>query len=337
MLKTAKVKKLFSSAEAMVLIVIIACTVLFSLINPKFLSVANLFSLMRAGICNYVFALGTMLIMISGGVDMSFMAIGSLAMYSTVFFIVGRGLQPPMAVIFLLAAVLGLLCGFVNALFVHKIRLQPFIATLGTQNLFKGFVMVFLGTKVITNLPDSMIGFSKLNLLTAHQKDASISTLHASVLIVLGLCLLTAFILRFTMLGRSIYALGGDKIAAQRAGFNLAKTRVFIYGYAGALAGIGGVLSATLIRSSGPADLVGNELIVIAAVVLGGGNNLTGKGSVLGAILGVTMLTMVSNSLTLLHVSSFWQQALIGLIILVGLLVPTLRQRSQIKVTGGMS
>lgn len=331
MLHSKRIKKIFSSNEWLAVCGILLCTVVFTIVNPEFFTLANLFSLTRAGMCNYIFALGCLLVTIAGGTDMSFMAIGSLSMYCTVKFIVDHNMDVPIVVIFLSAAILGFLCGLVNLFFVYFIHLPAFIVTLGTQNLFKGFVMAFIGTRIITNIPDSMTKFSMQNLLTARTADGNISTLHSSILLVAGLAILTSFILRRTTLGRNVYAVGGDATAAQRAGINLLVTYLFIFGFSGALAGVGGVLSATLIRSCGPADLVGNELLVIAAVVLGGGDNATGKGSVFGTILGVTLLTIIGNSLTLLRVPSYYQQALTGIIIIAALILQRFRSQSNPK------
>jgi len=129
------------------------------------------------------------------------------------------------------------------------------------------------------------------------------------------------------MLGRGIYAIGGDREAAERAGFNINRTQWIIYAFVGLNAGIGGMIVTALFRQANPFALVGTELEVIAAVVLGGAALTGGRGTVIGSLLGVILITMVNNSLILLGIPSDWQRLVVGFLILIGAGIPLLRAR----------
>jgi simple sugar transport system permease protein len=141
-------------------------------------------------------------------------------------------------------------------------------------------------------------------------------------------------ILRYTMPGRGVYALGGSPVAAERAGFNIRRVQFFIYGFVGLLSGTAGVVHASTMRNANPFDLVGMELLVIAAVVLGGANIAGGSGTVVGTILGVFLLVIINNSLILLRIPSYWQKVAIGLVILVSTGVTARRGVRQIGGVG---
>ena len=138
-------------------------------------------------------------------------------------------------------------------------------------------------------------------------------------------------------MARGIYALGGSREAAERAGFNIPRIQYFIYGTVGFLAGIGGIIYASLNRQANPQELVGSELNVIAAVVLGGASITGGRGTVIGTILGVVLVVTMNTSLILIGVPSEWQRVVIGLIILIGTGLPALQAQRSAKRAGGLT
>jgi simple sugar transport system permease protein len=218
---------------------------------------------------------------------------------------------------FLIAGLIGLLLGLFNAVFISYFKLPTLIVTLGTANAFRGFMLAFIGTRIITNLPKGWVRFSRSTLIEVTQDDGSKFFLSSAVILLLLFILFAWVLLRYTMLGRGIYAIGGDRIAAERAGFNITRIQFFIYGFVGFLSGIVGVTHASLIRNANPFDLVGSELTVIAAVVLGGASITGGRGSVLGTVLGIFLIVIMNNSLILLGIPSYWQKVVIGLIIII--------------------
>ncbi len=147
----------------------------------------------------------------------------------------------------------------------------------------------------------------------------------------IGMVILTAWILKYTVLGRSIYALGGSQIASIRVGFNIFKTRLFVYSFMGFVSGFAAVVHTALVQSAIPNSIVGRELDVIAAVVLGGANIMGGSGSLLGTCLGVALLAMLGNGLTLIGMSSYWNNVMVGLVLLVGVTISAVQRNLQFR------
>nr|WP_295827938.1 ABC transporter permease [uncultured Azospirillum sp.] len=319
---------LLRRSETVIAGILLLAMVLIGTINPAFWQLDNLFSLMRSNVIIGIMAMGVLLVLISGGIDVSFPAFAVAAMYLTIKGMLALGYNG--VVLPLLAAtVMGLLFGAVNGFFVYKFRMIPLIVTLGTSAMVRGFLLGVVGTSMINinKMPTALIDFARTEVVSVTKADGTTYGLTAMVLIYLGLAILIHLVLRYTMIGRSAYALGGDPEAARRAGFDLRKTIFFIYCVAGALAGFAGLLHSGMIWLANPRDFVGLELDVIAAVVLGGASIFGGRGSVLGTMLGVFMLVMVKNSLIIMRVDTTWQLVVVGLIVIVATALSAWRDR----------
>ena len=306
-------------------------------ISSAFWSLMNLCDLLRGATVTGLFALGALLVLVSGGIDVSFTAIAAVSFYATSKLLVGMDYGGPMIWVLVLAVAIGALLGLVNALFIATAGLNPFIVTLGTQNLYRGFLLAFIGSNHISNLPDAMIAFSRWDLFRGTGEGGIVYGLPGAVLFLLAAALLVSWILNRTLIGRGIYALGGDPAAAERIGFDLAKIRYFTYILAGALAGLTGIIHCSLSRISNPFDLVGSELNILAAVVLGGARISGGYGTVTGTLLGVGLLSIMTNSLILMGVPSYWQRVVAGLMILIGIGLPTLKRLLRTGARGASS
>ncbi|AWB06825.1 ABC transporter permease (plasmid) [Azospirillum humicireducens] len=319
---------LLRRSETVIAGILLLAMVLIGTINPAFWQLDNLFSLMRSNVIIGIMALGVLLVLISGGIDVSFPAFAVAAMYLTIKGMLALGYNG--VVLPLLAATLmGLAFGAVNGFFVYKFRMIPLIVTLGTSAMVRGFLLGVVGTSMINinKMPTALIDFARTDVVSVTKADGTTYGLTAMVLIYLGLALAMHLVLRHTMIGRSAYALGGDPEAARRAGFDLRKTIFFIYCVAGALAGFAGLLHSGMIWLANPRDFVGLELDVIAAVVLGGASIFGGRGSVLGTMLGVFMLVMVKNSLIIMRVDTTWQLVVVGLIVIAATALSAWRDR----------
>lgn len=308
--------------ELIVAGVLALAVVTIGVINPAFWQPANLFSLARACVVPGILALGVLLVMLSGGIDVSFPAFAIAAMYLTVkamiFYDFG-GVPAP----FLIAASIGLALGLLNAAFVHYLRMIPLIVTLGTGTAVRGFLLGVVGTSQINinQMPPDLIAFGRMELPGG---------LSAMVLVFAVLALGLHLILTRTLIGRSVFALGGGEEAARRVGFNVRKTTFFIYGLAGALAGFAGLLHGSMVWTANPRDMIGLELDVIAAVVLGGASIFGGRGSVVGAVLGVVTLTVITNSLIVLRIDTTWQRVVVGLIVIAACAATAWRDRKKL-------
>ena len=239
---------------------------------------------------------------------------------------------------FLFAGALGLACGAFNALFIAKMRLPALIATLGTQSVFRGILQGALNAQQINDLPISMKEFGDTNLLVSSNEAGVTSLLPIAFLVLVVVVVIAFIIMRYTMLGRGIYAIGGDENSANRAGFKVMKIQFFVYCFAGVLAGVTGVIRASMMNMVHPTNMFGMEMTVIAAIVLGGTSITGGTGTLTGTMLGTFLLTMVSNSLIMLGVPSYWQDFMTGLLIIVGTAVSSIQiLRSQKQKKNSLS
>ncbi|WP_261811607.1 ABC transporter permease [Microbacterium aurugineum] len=297
-------------ASIIVVLVIVMCAV-----NPAFLSVHTLFSILRSALVPMVFALAVLLVIISGGIDVSFAAIGIFAAYTTVSLAQGERLDFGLIGILAFAIVIGGALGFVNGIVIARFRLPTLIVTLATQGIFKGVLLAYIGSRYMAELPNGISWLSTANLISIESTRAYLPMLIVPVvLLVIG----AAFLLRRTMFGRGIYAMGGDLEGARRAGFPVVRLQILLYVLVGAVAAIGGLIHVVLGRSANPQDLVGTELDVIAAVVLGGASIFGGRGTVTGTVLGVLLVQIINNSLILMGVPTAWQRAAVGFLLVIG-------------------
>lgn len=296
--------------------------------NAAFFSLDNLADLLRNSIVIGIMALGVMVVMASGGIDVSFTAIAIFSAYATTRLLLETGSGESIVLAFVSAAFLGSILGLINALFIAWLRLPTLIVTLGTLSLFRGAMLTFLGSEYITALPNSMVAFSRWDLVTGLTSGGSMYRVPVAFLALPLTAVLVSLLLNRTYWGRGIYAIGGDRESAERAGFATAGLQTFIYCFVGALSALAGMIHVTLGRIANPFDLVGMELNVIAAVVLGGARLTGGYGSVTGTLLGVALIVMINNSLILLGVPSFWQRVVVGLMILIGAGTTVVRGRA---------
>jgi len=302
-------------------------SILIGLINPVFFSVANLFDLLRSTIVIGIFAMAVLMVILSGDIDVSFTAVAVFSMYVTVKVFNAVGLEGPIFLLFAAAGSVGLVLGLINAFFTSRFNLPALIVTLGTLSLYRGFLLFFIGSVLIRDIPGAMTAFSRSNLISVESLGGAVSGLHTGVLLLMFVVLVVWLILRYTAVGRGIYAMGGDREAAVRAGFNLRRIKVFIYGFVGLLSGTAGLAFGALNRQASPFDIVGSELDVIAAVVIGGAQITGGRGTVGGTLLGVCLVVILNNSLILVGIPSVWQKVVIGLVIIIGTGIPAYQNR----------
>lgn len=321
-------RRVLRSPEGAVLIVLVALAVTIGMINPAFWEWGNLFGLLRSCIVTGIMALGVVLVLVSGGIDVSFPAFAAAGMYLAVRVASDFGVSGLLVPV-VLAVGLGLLLGLVNAAFVHGLRMTPLIVTLGSGAVVRGFLLGFVGTSVVNvgRMPPDLVAFGRLDLLAFDAQSGGRVSLPAAFLVYLVLALLTHLLLTRTLAGRGLFALGGDAEAAKRVGFGVGRLRALAYGMAGALAGIAGLLQACLAWEASPRAFIGVELDVLAAVVLGGASIFGGRGSAAGTVLGTLLLVLISNSLILLGVATTWQRVVVGLVLILATAATALRDR----------
>jgi simple sugar transport system permease protein len=312
------------------LLLVIICGVV-ALITPSFFQMSSLIDIARASVVTGLFALGVFTVLAAGGIDISFPAIGAFAMYGVSTFVLDVFPTMPMMLIVLLSVLIGVILGAVNGALVHGLRVPALIVTIGTQYLFRGFLLVFVGTVWLMEMPTQMIDFGKWSLIDIEASSGVTVSLPVYFLIFPIAAITTWFVFNRTLMGRAIFAVGGNANVAERLGYNLRKVRIFAFGYAGALAGLAGVIQASANRMANPFDFAGTEIGVIAAVVLGGARITGGTGSVFGTVLGVLLVTVVNNVLVLVGIPSTWQRVVVGAFILLAAAFFVLRDRKSAR------
>lgn len=314
--------------ELFTLALIVATAIAVAIANPEFFAMNNLFDILRASVVRGIFAMGVLVVLAAGGIDVSFTAIAAFVMYALTMLVHNVLPGMPLWIIMPLAAAGGAAFGVLNGLLVHALHAPSLIVTIGTQYIIRSFLLTFVGTALFMNLPASMEAFGKASLFSWQGANGVVSALPATVLVLVAVALATWFILERTLLGRAIFASGGNSGIAERLGFNLFQIRLFVFGWAGLLAGIAGIVHVASNRLANPFDLAGMELEIIAAVVLGGARITGGSGTVLGTLLGVLLITLVSNVLVFVGIPSTLQRGIVGIFILIAGTIFALRQRT---------
>lgn len=297
-------KKYIRSSEFYLLIVDAVLVLFLSVYTGgTFLQLTNLRSLVVGYSALGIIAAGVLVVIISGGIDISFMAIATIAQYAMAQYMLHMGGN--FLTIILISIATGIVLGCINALLVYHIKAPTLIITLATMSIFNGLLLWATKGVKLFGFPDWF----------AAKSETSIVAIPIGFLVLVFL--LTWYILKFTKMGRKIYAIGGNIEAARRMGVNTLGVQLFVYAYVGAIAALGAIVQCYLIQQVALNDLVGNEMDVIAMVVLGGVSLSGGKGTVSGTVLGMLLVAIMSNGLTLMGVSSYYQDLVIGSVILV--------------------
>ena len=314
--KSEKLKMALTSTPMILLYVIVVFCVVAAIRQPAFISPATAINLARAGIFTMCFAICEMVVIISGGIDVSFPAIG-MAPDNPLFF-------------FALAMFIGLVFGILNGVLVSYLKLPPLIATLATSSIASGGLVMILGTREFTVLPDSLQALYEVNMIT-YADPATGFTYPLTVLFLVPviLCIAVALVLKFTMLGRGLYAIGGDANAARIAGFNVRRLQFIAYIFCGVMTGATAMMYTTLMHSSTTTAIMGEEMIIIAACVVGGCRLTGGHGNVGGTVLGVLLITLVQNNLNMLGIPTCWQTFAVGLVLLLGAIMTSIQAKRQ--------
>ncbi|MCI8550515.1 MAG: ABC transporter permease [Lachnospiraceae bacterium] len=303
-----KARKLFTSSQFFVFVIIFVLGTVIQLCSGEFYTANSLVDILRA-----------MIVIISGGTDVSFPAIASLTLAVVTSCMDKMDYSGPIILVFLFAAVLGALIGSLNGVLVGIYQIPTLIASLGTTTICVGIMLGLMKAREIAVLPPAMKAMSEASLVTVRSKSLNMASSLPAVFLVLVLVVAaTWFLLNKTYVGRSIFAIGGDIQAARRVGFPVVRSQMMIYMYSGMLAGLGGITRVFLMGAAYPQNLLGSELKIIAAVVLGGTRITGGIGSITGSLLGVALFAIIENSLQLIGVPSYWQKAFTGIFIIVG-------------------
>jgi len=316
------------------LIALILLSTYLSFATPHFLTTSNLTNVIRQSSITAILAVGQTLVILSAGIDLSVGAVAAISactaavMMTQQFNIAGLTIGPvPFWVGLPIALVVGMLAGFINGFIISRGRIPDFIATLGTLTTLRGIALLITGglpvpshltaTELKGYLPEQIIWLG----------NGSLFGIPTAGLVALLTVIAGWFILRYTALGRTIYAVGGNRDAARVSGINIDRTKIAVYILCGLMAAIGGVVLAGRLNSANALMADGEELRSIAAVVIGGTNLFGGEGGVIGSLIGALIMGVLSNGLNLLNVSAFWQRVVQGMVIILVVVFDQWRRR----------
>jgi ribose transport system permease protein len=310
-------QKLFAFASLILLMVF------FSLASPAFMQVENLLGILQSTAVNGVLAIASTFVIVTAGIDLS---VGTLMTFCAVMAgVFLTNWQLPLWTGVLAAIGTGAVSGMLSGTFVAKLKLPPFIATLGMMLVNKGLALVVAGDKPIYfNDTESFSLISQGSVIGYILPSLPIPN---SVLILFLLAIAASVILNRTALGRYTFALGSNEEAVRLSGVNVDRWKITIYALAGAFCGVAGLLIASRLNSAQPALGQGYELEAIAAVVIGGTSLSGGTGTILGTIIGAFIMSVLTNGLRILSVAQEWQIVVTGVIIILAVYIDILRRK----------
>lgn len=298
-----------------ILVALVLLTAGLALAADNFLSAYNVSVVVRQAAFFGLVALGQTLVLLVGGIDLSVGAAAGLSAIVGSIALTQWGLHPWLVIPFTM--LFGLLLGFVNGVLVAGLRLNPFIVTLATWEIFAGMTLVITQGYPIRPLGEAFQVFGK----------GEVWGVPVPVLIFLAAGLILMWMLSQTRFGRNIFALGGNRDAAILAGIRVRWVEFCAFGLAGMLAALAGILFASRMDAGQPSVGEGWLMPAITAAILGGTSLRGGQGSIVGTMLGALLLALLDNGTVLMNVSSYWQRVLVGAVVLVAVMVDLLRPR----------
>ena len=319
------VKKLFGYRESGVVLALVLLFMIFTLTSGTFIAGKNLLNITRQVSVNALIAIGMTFVIVTGGIDLS---VGSVIAFSGIIassIMVSTNL--PVWIAILAGILVGTLTGVVNGIFITFLNMPAFIATMGTMTMLRGLGYIYTQGYPIYNLPKAFkqIGQGYLGMVP-------IATIILLVVAVVGY-----LVLRRTVFGRHVYAIGGNMEASKLMGIRVKAVQFMTYVLCGSVCGVAAVVQTARLGSGMPTIGIGYELDAIAAAVIGGAAMAGGSGSIPGTILGAILLGVLSNGLSLLNVDSYVMQVISGAVVIIAVLIDEMRRitsnRAQIKAT----
>lgn len=313
----------FLESYGIILVVIVMMAVLYATQPATFLSAANLSNILKQNAFAAMLALGMFVVVVTAGIDLS---VGSVLALAMICLAVADKAGLPWPIVILVAPLVGIASGLVNGLGYTLLKLpHPFIMTLGTLNIARGLTSLISQAPISGLQPEVRYLGQQYYTLGYFAPPAGIPvSFFLVILCAIGLW----FFLNRTNVGRHIFAIGGNPQAARVTGINVDRVLVYVYAICGFFAGLAALLLAGRTDSGFPLAGVGAELDAIAAVIIGGASFFGGRGTVLGVLAGVLIMGLLRNGLNLNNISPFWQQILIGLIIIIAVYIDVLRRRA---------
>ena len=280
----------------------------FTILTRKFLTVSNIVNVLQQATINGCVALGMTLVIITGGIDLS---VGSIMALSGMIMAQLMVAGTPVGVALLAGVLLGVACGAVNGILISKIKLQPFLVTLGTMSVYRGVTLIISDGLPVRGLPGS---FS--NMMNALNRSFPVP-----IIILLVFTVILFLVVKYSKYGQYVFAIGGNEEATRLSGINTGLVKVGTYAISGLACSLAAIIFLGRLAAADPQAGASYEMNAIAAAAIGGASLAGGKGSLIGTIIGVLILQTLNNGLTLLNVQSFYQTLAIGLIIIAATII----------------
>jgi len=317
------VKRVLQIREIGVLLALIALLIAMRFLSPYFWKSTNIFNVLRGMSTIGIMAIGQTMIIVTGGIDLS---VGSLLAASAMLTarLMFLEVVPPWVAVFLGLA-FGTLLGLTNGLIITKLKVNPFITTLGMLSIARGLTYLLasgLKGTVASNVPmrDEAVNFLG---------GGYVGPVPVPVIEMIVLVIAFSLFLKYTVLGRQIYAVGSNEQAARLSGVPVTLVKIFVYSVTGTLCALAGIMTAGLLATSATNAGVGIELSVIAAVVIGGASLQGGEGTIVGAVIGAAIIAVLRNAFILLHFPIYMQTITIGVVIILAVAADQLRHRNR--------
>lgn len=307
-----RLRGMLKKREASIFILLVVMVLFFSVVSDQFLTFANIRDSLKSNSLLIILATGMSIILITGGIDMSAVAVAGMVqmIFGRLMAYQGWGPVP----IIIITIVLGLLFGVLNGLLISKGKIAPIVATLGMGSIINGSMYILMKTSGSSSL---WINSNELPKWFLDFGAVKIIGIPIQIYIAFLIVLLTWWIMKYTIVGRSVYAMGGNKSAAERIGINVTRTTILVYAYFGFIVSVGVFSDTAGIMLCDPNSFIGMDFEAVAAVVVGGVTMVGGHGSVMGGMLGSLFMIFLSNGLGLIRVNTFWQKVIVGVVIMV--------------------
>jgi ribose transport system permease protein len=320
--KPSLLRRIFRTREIGVLAALLVLCVVMSFASPYFLKPQNLFNVLRGMSTIGIMAIGMTMVIVSGGIDLSVGSLAAVSAMLTARLMTYNNVPPWISVI--CGLLMGLILGATNGFIITRIKVNPFITTLGMMSVARGLTYLLatgLQGTVASNIP-------MRNESVNFMGSGYLGVVPFPVIEMVVLVTIFSLFLKHVVLGRQIYAVGSNEQAARLSGVNVGNVRLFVYTLLGGLAAMAGVMGAGLL-STAPTNLgLGTELDVIAAVVIGGASLAGGEGTILGAVIGAAIMAVIRNAFVLLKLPIYLQTITIGVVIIIAVALDQLRKRS---------
>ncbi len=311
-----RLRSLLQSSEFVVFLGLLAVAAFFAANTPVFLTRFNLLNVLLQSSIQGIVAIGMTFVILTAGIDLS---VGSVVALAGVIMALLLHAGVPVWAVLVLNLAFGAAVGAFHAFSITRIGMAPFIVTLATMAMARGLTMVLSDGKTIFNFPPSFEFFGA----------GQIGPISVAVILFLAYALLAELLLRGTVLGRNIYAVGSNPKAAALSGIYTNRVLYFVYIVSGVSCALAGLVLTGRLDSAMPTAAMGYELDAIAAVIIGGASLMGGKGTILGTIIGVLLIGVINNGMNLMNVPPFWQSFLKGAVIFLAVMIDSLKNRQR--------